>query len=123
MTTLTPTASQLKLIDVPCNGCTRCCHGDAVRILPHEDASQWQTEAHPDMPGARMLAHGADDKCVYLGASGCTIHMAKPEQCRTMDCRNLARVIPFTKARQLAARNALPMGVWRRGKDLLAGKP
>jgi Fe-S-cluster containining protein len=110
-------------VDVPCNGCTRCCHGDAVRIMPHEDASQWLTEPHPYQPGARMLAHKANDDCVYLGPAGCTIHPNKPEQCRTMDCRNLAREISFTNARKLAARNALPMPIWQRGKELLAGKP
>lgn len=26
---------------VPCNGCRLCCINDLVRILPHEDASQW----------------------------------------------------------------------------------
>lgn len=111
------------LVDVPCNGCTRCCRGDAVRIMPHEDASQWQTVAHPYQAGARMLAHNANDDCVYLGPSGCTIHDHKPEQCRAMDCRNLARSLSFTQARKLAARNALPLAIWQRGKDLLAGKP
>ena len=42
---------------VPCNGCTRCCRNDAVRILPHEDASQWRTVPHDYRPGALMLEH------------------------------------------------------------------
>lgn len=105
---------------VPCDGCTRCCRGDAVRILPHEDASQWITEPHPLGSGTRMLAHKRDGNCVYLDAHGCTIHETKPQQCREMDCRNLAAAITYTQARKLAAGGRLPMAVWRRGKDLLA---
>ena len=106
---------------VPCNGCTRCCHGDAVRILNHEDASQWRTEPRPVAVGARMLAHKSNGDCIYLGKHGCTIHDSKPEQCREMDCRNLAAVITYTQARKMAAQGRLPLAVWRRGKDLLRG--
>jgi len=105
--------------NVPCNGCTRCCHGDAVRILPHEDASRWKTEPHPNVRGGRMLAHKADESCVYLGDKGCTIHEAKPQLCQEMDCRNLARNISFTTARKLDRNNALRIAVWQRGRELL----
>lgn len=123
MTSLTTPALKPSPFDVPCNGCTRCCHGDAVRILPHEDASRWQTVAHPYAPGQRMLAHNANNDCVYLGPHGCKIHHDKPQQCREMDCRNIAQSISFTQARKLSARNVLNIGVWQRGRDLLAGKP
>lgn len=105
--------------DVPCNGCTRCCHNDAVRILPHEDASRWQTEPHPRMPGARMLAHKADDSCVYLGAGGCTRQHDKPQMCREMDCRRIAEAINYTAARKLDKRGAMRIEVWLRGRELL----
>ena len=70
---------------VPCNGCTACCHDDAVRILPHEDASRWQTEPHPYMAGALMLAHKPNGDCIYLGEGGCTRQADKPQQCHEMD--------------------------------------
>lgn len=105
--------------DVPCNGCTLCCHGDAVRILPHEDAGRWRTEPHQSAPGARMLAHKANGDCVYLGASGCTIHDSKPQLCREMDCRHIAQNITWTQARKLDAAGQLSFDVWRRGRDLL----
>ncbi len=38
-----------RLSDVPCGGCTLCCHNDAVRLLPSDDPSQYQTEPHPYM--------------------------------------------------------------------------
>ena len=105
--------------DVPCNGCTRCCRNDAVRILPHEDADRWDTEPHPYMAGARMLRHKPNGDCVYLGDSGCTRHHDKPQQCREMDCRTLAANITFTAARKLAKSGRLPFAVWKRGRELL----
>lgn len=112
---------------VPCNGCTLCCHGDAIRILPHEDASKWQTVPHPFAPGALMLDHKPNGDCLYLGESGCTIHTDKPQQCVEMDCRNIARSLTGTQARKLDARakagiGGVPITIWRRGRELL-GEP
>ncbi len=105
--------------EVPCNGCTKCCHNDAVRILPHEDAGQWKVEPHPWMPLAVMLAHKPNGDCVYLGDQGCTIQNDKPQQCYEMDCRAIARAVTWTQARKLAKRGAMRMGVWWRGRELL----
>ena len=105
--------------DVPCNGCTACCRGDAVRILPHEDATQWKTEPHPYISGARMLAHQLNGDCVYLGDGGCAIHHAKPQQCREMDCRVIANRVSWTQARKMDDVGTLNFEVWRRGRDLL----
>jgi len=103
---------------VPCNGCTRCCHQDAVRILPGEDASQWRTVPHDRWPSQRMLAHKANGDCVYLGNQGCTIHQTKPQMCKEMDCRLIAQRVSFTQARKLGV-----MGVWRRGRELQRSHP
>lgn len=108
------------LCDVPCGTCTMCCQHDAVRILPHEDASKWQTEPHDWMPGARMLAHKPNGDCVYLGEHGCTIHHDKPQQCREMDCRRIAQAISWTQARKLDADGRMHIEIWRRGRELLA---
>lgn len=101
---------------VPCNGCTLCCKGDAVRLLPGDDARIYETEPHPF--GGLMLAHKKNRECLYLGEDGCDIHEFRPRMCREMDCRNLAK-ITFTKARKLDKRGRLRLPVWRRGKDLL----
>lgn len=118
-----PTMHQMRLASgfyaVPCNGCTRCCHGDAVRLLPHEDASRWQTEPHPYMPGALMLAHKPNGDCVYLGDSGCTHHEDKPQKCHEMDCRSIAKAMTGTQARKLDARGAMRIEIWQRGRELL----
>jgi len=107
---------------VPCNGCTRCCKGDAIRILRHEDASQWHTEPHPWVKDALMLAHKPNGDCLYLGPEGCTIQAHKPQQCREMDCRRLAKNITYTQARKLAKKNQLHFGVWKKGRELLRQK-
>jgi hypothetical protein len=106
-------------MSVPCNGCRLCCINDLVRILPHEDASQWRTQPHPLRKYALMLAHKADGTCVYLGESGCTIHdQPRPQQCVDMDCRNIAARMSWTQARRAGV-----IRVWRRGKELiLAGR-
>ena len=39
------------LFNVPCNGCTLCCKGDAVRLLPGDDKTKWATVPHASMPG------------------------------------------------------------------------
>lgn len=104
-------------MSVPCNGCRRCCINDAVRILDHEDASQWQTEPHPNDPRRRMLAHKPNRECVYLGPDGCEIHdQPRPQQCVTMDCRNVANGISLKQARRGGPES---VEVWRMGRKLL----
>jgi len=88
--------------------------GDAVRILPHEDATKWKTEPHPMVKGARMLAHNAAGGCYYLCDTGCTIQNDKPQMCGEMDCRNIAQAMTYTQARKWNV-----VHVWQRGKDLL----
>jgi hypothetical protein len=104
---------------VPCNGCTLCCHGDAVRILPGEDHTHWHTVPHDSLPGERMLAHHPNGDCVYLGTGGCNIHDDKPLQCGEMDCRRIAQSMSWTQARKLSVLGRLPLRIWRRGRDLL----
>lgn len=114
-----PMREKAGMYDVPCDGCTLCCRGDHIRILPHEDASQWQTIPHTRLPGQRMLARRANGDCIYLGEKGCTIQDTKPQLCKEMDCRRIAHALSYTKARK----SPVPMHVWRRGRELiLAGK-
>ena len=99
---------------VPCNGCIRCCQNDAVRILDHEDPSQWQTEPHPYFTGSLMLAHKPNGDCVYLNETGCSIHGRAPQQCATMDCRTIARGLTYTQAIHTHL-----FKVWWKGNQLL----
>jgi hypothetical protein len=103
---------------VPCNGCTLCCRGDAVRLLPNE-IERFQNEPHALFSGLRMLAHQSNGNCVYLGPNGCAIHDDKPYMCRTMDCRLLAKRLTYTQARKMTKQGRVNMEVWKRGKELL----
>ncbi len=98
---------------VPCNGCTLCCHHDAIRILPADDASLYQTVPHEHYPGHLMLDHKQNGDCVYLGDAGCTIHDHSPQQCREMDCRNL-KSIPKKNAKKMRI-----LKVWNKGRSMV----
>jgi Fe-S-cluster containining protein len=74
---------------VPCNGCTLCCKSDAVRLLEGDSPKEYETEPHPTIPGALMIAHKENRDCVYLGDKGCSIHDRRPRMCREMDCRTI----------------------------------
>jgi len=85
--------------DVPCNGCTACCRGtddwewyllfddlDEVtrafanglapvfRVPPFEREGRWE------MPRG-------DNRCLYLGESGCEAYDVRPRMCKEFDCR------------------------------------
>lgn len=101
---------------VPCNGCTLCCIGDTIRLLP-QDKGEYQTELCPI--GGLMLAHKEDGSCVYMAESGCGIHNRRPTICREFDCRSMARVISFDQAMIMHAKGILDMKMWDKGQDLL----
>lgn len=101
--------------NVPCNGCTLCCHGDAIRILPGDDPEQYNTVPHDHFPSERMLSHKQNGDCLYLLSSGCSIHPTRPLMCKEMDCRNLARSI---KKKDLKRYN-VPLRVWLKGRQLI----
>lgn len=101
---------------VPCAGCTRCCRGDAVRLLPADDASSYLTEPPPWGHGHLMLAHKRNGECIYLTNTGCGIHDRSPQQCREMDCRLIAQRLNYTQAKKV---RGLKIEVWHRGRELL----
>jgi hypothetical protein len=104
---------------VPCHGCTLCCQSDAVRLESEDSPAQYQTEPHPFISGALMLAHKPNGECVYLEKNGCSIHSHTPSMCRTADCRSLALRYDFETARRLHAVMRLDIRVWDRGRRLL----
>ncbi len=99
---------------VLCNGCTLCCHNDAIRILPGDDVSLYQVVPHERLPNTHlMLDHKANGDCIYLGDTGCMIHGHKPRMCREMDCRNLARAI----GKKQAKRDGI-LQIWNKGRTM-----
>ncbi len=112
-------AKRLRIRQVPCNGCTLCCQGDAVSIQPEDDGQAYLTEPHPYIQGGLMIAHKPNGECVYLDAQGCTIHDRAPSLCRTADCRSLAVRLDFDAARMLHRMGRLDIRVWDQGQKLL----
>jgi hypothetical protein len=105
--------------EVPCNGCTLCCQGDAIRLEPEDRAMDYKTEPHPYIPGTLMIAHKPNGECIYLDERGCSIHDHAPSLCRTADCRSLAARIDFETARKLHLIGRLDLRVWDQGHKLL----
>ena len=105
---------------VPCNGCTLCCQGDAIRLEPEDRPSDYLTEPHPYIRGALMLAHKPNGECIYLGEHGCTIHDRAPSLCQSADCRSVAASIDLQTALRLHAMGRLDFRVWDQGHKLLA---
>lgn len=110
----------LPITQVPCNGCTLCCQGDAVRLEPEDLDRGYRTEPHPSIPGALMIAHAPNGHCTYLGDQGCTIHDRAPALCRAADCRAIALRIDFDSAHRLHRLGRLDLRVWDQGHKLLA---
>jgi len=104
---------------VPCNGCTLCCQGDAIRLTEDDKPEDYITEPHPYIDDARMLAHKDNGDCIYLGDTGCTIHDRAPLLCRSADCRSIALKYDFNTVMQLHQMKRIDIRVWDKGNDLL----
>ena len=72
-------------MNVPCNGCTACCHNDVI-ILTEGDRTDYETTI---WHGKTVLKQRENGDCVYLGSEGCTIHDSAPIKCKSFDCKTL----------------------------------
>lgn len=112
-------ANKIETTFVPCNGCTLCCQGDAIRLTEVDNPKNYITELHPYVPGALMLAHKPNGDCIYLVESGCSIHDRAPSLCRSADCRSIALKYDFETAMQLHQMKRIDIRVWDKGNDLI----
>jgi hypothetical protein len=112
-------AKKLKSTFVPCNGCTLCCQGDAVKIEEEDVGKGYRVEPHPYLPGALMIAHKENGHCFYLNENGCSIHNYAPSLCRSADCRSLALKFDFVTAMKLHNTRRIDIRVWDQGNKLL----
>ena len=110
---------KLKTNYVPCNGCTLCCQGDAIRLTDEDNHENYIIEPHPYIPGALMLAHKPNGDCIYLDETGCSIHGRAPSLCRSADCRSIALKYDFDTAMQLHAMGRINIKVWDKGNKLV----
>ena len=112
-------SSKQKFVSVPCNGCTLCCQGDAIRLLEEDNPEDYLTEPHSYIPGALMLAHKPGGDCIYLGKTGCDIHGRTPSLCRSADCRAMAFKYNFETALKLHEAGHIDLRVWDKGNELI----
>lgn len=81
-----------------CHGCNRCCYGMRIQVNPYELArlagnlgtTTTDVIARFTVDGGVALARRPDTACVFLGASGCTVHKDRPLACRLYP---LARIV------------------------------
>jgi len=112
-------AEKQKIVMVPCNGCTLCCQGDAIRLLEEDNPEEYITEPHSFIPGALMLAHKPNGDCIYLDENGCSIHRRAPSLCKSADCRALAFRYDFETAINLHKAGRIDLRVWDKGNELI----
>jgi hypothetical protein len=112
-------SSKKKIAFVPCNGCTLCCQGDAIRLTEEDNPKEYLTEPHPYIPGAPMLAHKPNGDCIYLIENGCSIHNRAPSLCKSADCRSIALKYDFETAMQLHQMKRIDIRVWDKGMELI----
>ena len=65
-----------------CNGCTACCRGDRIHLLPGDDPANFETVPRD---GKRFLRQ-IDGECIYLTDEGCAIYDRQPLMCRQFNC-------------------------------------
>jgi Fe-S-cluster containining protein len=89
-----------EVTEVPCNGCTECCKSSQLLLLHPEqgdDVASYRFRIITDhQTGRKLFALDSDEqgRCVYLGASGCTIYDRRPLLCRSFDCRKHYLILP-----------------------------
>ena len=119
-----PILPEAEIGHVPCDGCTACCHGDAVRVpAARRREPLGRPSLIPISRGPACWLTSRTATASTLGRSGCTIHDRKPQVCGEMDCRLIFLRIPFDELRRMHATGRLRMDVWRRGQELMKARP
>jgi hypothetical protein len=113
------TGKHQQTVKVPCNGCTLCCQGDAIRLLEEDNPADYLTEPHSYIPGALMLAHKPNGDCIYLEENGCSIHNRAPSLCKSADCRSIAFKYNFETALKMHEMGRIDLRVWDKGNELI----
>ena len=93
---------------VPCGTCQHCCKHEWIILKPEEgDIVELYDTVDIVSPltqlPAKALRHKENGDCIYLSASGCTIHGRHPSVCRGFDCRRFylqTQTMPRTERRR-----------------------
>lgn len=91
---------------IPCDGCIQCCKNDQVILRPEDgdDLSlyAWEPIESALYPGRKSAALKRDPLtgyCIYLSATGCSIHDKRPAICRRYHCARTAKALEELPAR------------------------
>lgn len=98
------------IADVPCNGCTACCHHSLIVLMPdHGDlAESYQTQdviSPINGKPAKALLQTPDGACIYIKDHGCAVYDHRPAICKSFDCRRFFLDFPNREERRRAIRN------------------
>lgn len=106
---------------VPCDGCTACCRGRAIRPLYPERGDAIEDYEHQHVDGVVALAWSKSGDCFYVSSKGCTIHARRPILCREFDCRE--EYLGLTPHQRRADERARPYqkAIYDAAKRLLKG--
>lgn len=117
--------------EVPCNGCTACCRGDAIYLHPKTGAYLRDVDNPTDYKCHReknpitgrwawcLDRDSVTNVCVYLGDNGCTIRDRAPIVCREFDCRALFLRFDSRQRKELVKNGFLDKSVISAGKQRL----
>jgi Fe-S-cluster containining protein len=99
----------------PCNGCTLCCKGSLIPLMPQDDPGIYDTVKVMGIESLKI----SDGACIYLGAGGCTIYETRPIVCRVFDCAGFVKFTNKGALRQMMTDGLASKAIVRRGKELL----
>lgn len=106
---------------MPCDGCTACCRGRAIRPLYPERGDVVQHYSHQYVDGIPALAWNKDGDCIYVGSEGCTIHARRPALCRGYDCRVAYLAVTRRQRRADAKGRPYQKAIYAAARKLLKG--
>ena len=108
--------------DVPCGTCHHCCRNEVIVLLPDEgdDITQYEHDVMETPHGnVSTLKHKPNGDCIYLDATGCSIHGRAPMICRTFDCRRWYQSHTREVRRNMISHRPATRHVFNAGRDRL----
>lgn len=108
-------------LEVPCAGCTLCCHKQDVPLVAGDDLTLRSRIIEIGGRKFAALDRRPDGACVYLGPEGCTVYERRPKLCRAFDCREHQDLPRAERRRREKAMTEHDLAVVRRGRELVEG--
>ena len=108
-------ALKIQPSNVPCGTCRACCKHDVIYLCEEESHKfTWHLEQD-----RKVINRKPNDECVYLTATGCSVHNDAPDICKRFDCRVLFLLTPKANRRIRIMQNPSMVDVYEAGKTRL----